>query len=157
MLVTDYILNCWCMGTGLTCRDVTSVTMHYGCYTKLYTNAAIAPDQANQHMRKAGLGVFILEPRRKLMIHIKAIATANSVIMANADPRCILPYWQSTDGTLLQWIRSLRPTPLGHQTTHAEISEHIFYHELEGGKDKQKTRCNNSLTSYSSIQITLCW
>ena len=40
------------MGTGLTCRDVTSVTMHYGCYTKLYTDVAIAPDQANQHMRK---------------------------------------------------------------------------------------------------------
>ena len=82
------------MGTGLTCRDVTSVTMHYGCYTKLYTDAAIAPDQANQHMRKAGLGVFILEPRRKLMIHIKAIATANSVIMADADPRCLLPYYK---------------------------------------------------------------
>ena len=65
---------------------------HYGGYTKLYTDAAIAPDQANQHMRKAGLGVFILEPRRKLMIHIKAIATANSVIMADADPRCLLPY-----------------------------------------------------------------
>ena len=30
MLVTDYISNCWCMGTDLTCRDVTSVTMHYG-------------------------------------------------------------------------------------------------------------------------------
>ena len=51
---------------------------------RCYTDAAIAPDQANQHMRKAGLGVFILEPRRKLMIHIKAIATANSVIMAEA-------------------------------------------------------------------------
>jgi len=82
------------MGTDLTCRDVTSVIMHYGGYTKLYTDVAIAPDQANQHMRKVGLDVFILEPRRKHMIHIKAIATANSVIMADVDPRCLLPYYK---------------------------------------------------------------
>jgi ribonuclease HI len=52
---------------------------------RCYTDAATSPDQTDPHIRKAGLGIFILEPRRGLMIQIKALANAvSSVLMAEA-------------------------------------------------------------------------
>lgn len=53
---------------------------------RCYTDAAIVPDQDGPLMREAGTGVFILDPRRKLMIQVKAMTMANSVLMAEAAP-----------------------------------------------------------------------
>ena len=51
---------------------------------KCYTDTTISLDQPSQLMRKAGIRVFILEPRRKLMIEIKETTMANSVLMGEA-------------------------------------------------------------------------
>jgi len=52
---------------------------------RCYTDASIAPDMPNPSPRRAGLGIFILDPRRNFKFYIKVqIGNITSVIMAEA-------------------------------------------------------------------------
>jgi len=50
---------------------------------RCYTDASIAPDMTQPSSKKAGLGIFILDPRSNLKLYIKVqIYNITSVIMA---------------------------------------------------------------------------